>query len=153
MDARIDHVEDSWEILKEAGLPDGVAMARLRGIEARRELLAEESGTLTAHQVSDLLGISRQAVYKRHRVGSLLAVDVGRHGLAFPAWQFVDEGVLPGFKEVLAAFKEVNVWTQLDFFLGEHDALDGERPLDVLRRGELKGVLRAARLVGEQVAV
>ena len=80
-------------------------------------------------------------------------MDVGRHGLVFPAWQFVDGGVLEGFKGVLAALEHLNPWTQLDFFLGEDDALDGERPLDALRRGELDGVLRAARLLGEHVAI
>ena len=132
---------------------DPLAEARLRGLRARRELLDREGGTLSAQEVADLLGVSRQAVHKRYRAGRLLALDYGRHGHAYPAWQFVPDGVLPGLEEVLRALSDHDPWMQLIFFVSENDALDGETPLAALRRSELDAVLRAARLYGAHGAV
>jgi hypothetical protein len=132
---------------------DPLAEARLRGIEARKRLLEAEGGTLRAQQVASLLNISRQAAYKRYRAGRLLAVDCGRHGFAFPAWQFVPGGVLPGLEETLAALADFDPWMKLAFFLEANAATGGKTPLTALRRGKLKDVLRAARLHGEHGAV
>ncbi len=125
---------------------DPLAKARLRGLRARRELLEKEGGTLTAQEVAELLRISRQAVHKRHRAGRLLALDCGRHGHAYPAWQFTSGGVLPGLEEVLSVLSEHDPWMQLAFFVSENTALDGETPLAALKRNALDAVLRAARV-------
>jgi hypothetical protein len=132
---------------------DPLAEARLRGLRARRELLEKEGGTLTAQEVANLLNISRQAVHKRHRAGRLLAVDCGRHGHAYPAWQFTAGGVLPGLEQVLGALSGHDSWMQLAFFVSENTALDGDTPLAALRRNALDAVLRAARLYGQHGAV
>lgn len=132
---------------------DPLAAARLRGLRARRELLEKEGGTLTAQKVADLLNISRQAVHKRHRAGRLLAVDCGRHGHAYPAWQFTADGVLPGLERVLAALSGHDPWMQLAFFVSENTTLDGDTPLAALRRDACDAVLRAARLYGQHGAV
>ncbi len=132
---------------------DPLAEARLRGIEARRQLLAAEGGTVGIQQVADLLKISRQAVYKRHRAGRLLAVDCGRHGYAFPVWQLVPGGVLPGLEKTLRALSDLDPWMKLAFFLGETVALKDVSPLEALRKGQLDDVLRAAQLYGEHGAV
>lgn len=132
---------------------DPLARARLRGLAARRQLLEQEGGTLTAQEAANHLRISRQAVHKRVRGGRLLALDCGRHGYIFPAWQFTDEGVLPGLEDLLAALADHDPWMKLAFFLGENTALDGSTPLEALRRQESATALRAARLYGEQGAV
>jgi hypothetical protein len=132
---------------------DPLAKARLRGIEARKRLLEAEGGTLRAQQVASILNVSRQAAYKRYRAGRLLAVDCGRHGFAFPAWQFVPGGVLPGLEEVLATLTDFDPWMKLAFFLEANAATGGKTPLEALRRGKLKDALRAARVHGEQGTV
>jgi AcrR family transcriptional regulator len=132
---------------------DPLAQARLRGIEARQRLLTAEGGALGAQEVAAHLNISRQAVYKRFRAGRLLAVDSGRHGQAFPAWQLVPGGVLPGLEEVLATLADFDPWMKLAFFLETNAATGGKAPLEALRRGKLKEALRAARLHGEHGAV
>ncbi len=132
---------------------DPLAAARLRGVKMKRELLAQEGGTLGAQEVADLLRISRQAVHKRFRAGRLLAVQCGRHGFAFPAWQFVAGGVLAGLDEVLAALDDsLGPWMSLAFFLNDNLELDGDTPLEALRRGEKEPVLRAAALHGDPSA-
>ncbi len=132
---------------------DPLAAARLRGVKMKRELLAQEGGTLGAQEVAELLRMSRQAVHKRLRAGRLLAVQCGRHGYGFPAWQFVAGGVLAGLEEVLGALDDsLGPWMRLAFFLNDNVALDGDSPLEALRRGEKETVLRAAALHGDHGA-
>ena len=132
---------------------DPLAEARLRGIEARKRLLEAEGGTLRAQEVASILHISRQAAYKRYRAGRLLAVDCGRHGFAFPAWQFAPGGALPGLEDVLGALADFDPWMKLAFFLEPNAATGGKTPLVALRHGKLRDVLRAAELHGEHGAV
>jgi hypothetical protein len=127
-----------------------LAGARLRGLVARQDLLAREGGALGVQEVAKLLQLSRQAVHKRHRAGRLLAIDCGRHGYLYPAWQFVPGGVLQGLEEVLQTLVDHDPWMQLAFFVSENAALESGTPLDALRRNDLPLVLRAARLYGEQ---
>lgn len=61
------------------------------------------SGALTREQAAQRLGITPQAVSKRVASGGLLALRRGRVS-RLPAWQFYEEGVLPGLKQVIAAY-------------------------------------------------
>ena len=126
--------------------------ARLRGIRARDALLAAEGGTMTAEQVGALLHITRQAIDKRRAAGKLIAVEFGRRGYRYPAWQFSEEGVLAGLQETLELLKEHPPIAQMRFFLSGSHVLGGKRPLDLLRRDEAPRVIKAARLFGEQGA-
>lgn len=131
---------------------DPLTPARLRGLQARDALLAAEGGTLRAEQVGALLHISRQAVDKRRAAGKLLAVEIGRRGYLYPAWQFADEGVLPGLEEILSLLAAHPPLAKLRFFLSGSLRLQGDRPLDRIRGGDLDPVKRAARTFGEQGA-
>lgn len=131
---------------------DPLAPARLRGVRARDALLAAEGGPLTAEEAGARLHISRQAIDKRRLGGQLLALTLGRRGYSYPAWQFVDEGLLPGLPEILALLEEHPPLAKLRFFLSGNVRLGGDRPLDRLRRGDLDPVRRAARTFGEQGA-
>ncbi len=129
-----------------------LAKHRARGVESRERILRAEGGILNAREVADRLGISRQAVEKRRNAGKLLAVTLRGSLVGYPAWQFTDDGVLSGLDEVLSEFHDVSSWTQLVFFLSENSLLDGRRPLDELRKGNIEGVRRAAGALGEQGA-
>jgi hypothetical protein len=132
---------------------DPLAMARLRGIEARRRILTDEGGILSAEEVREILIISRQAVDKRRKAGRLIAVSLGRRGFGYPAWQFSEHGILPHLETVLDALKQHDTWTKLVFFTSENAAIGGKRPLDALRSGDVENVLAAACTYGEQGAV
>jgi hypothetical protein len=132
---------------------DPLAKARLRGVLAMRELLSADGGAFTASDVAELLAITRQAVDKRRKAGQLLAVELPKRGLLYPAWQFGDTGAtLPGFVEVLAVLAQHDPWAQARFFVTGHHRLKGKRPLDLLREGELEPVLAAAHAFGEHGA-
>lgn len=144
---------DRPEVLDALRQRDPLAPARLRGLRARERLMSEEGGALTSAEMATALGITRQAVDHRRRTGKLIGLDVGRRGYLYPAWQIGPRGVLSGLPTVLAAMADYNPWTHVTFLLGNNQWLDGERPLDALRRGETARVVLAARHYGEQVAL
>jgi hypothetical protein len=123
--------------------------ARLRGLRARVEILQAEGGVWSAQDVAAHLGISRQAVDKRRKGRRLLGLPTGRHGYSYPAWQFTREGTLPGLEEVLGSLSDHDPWMSASFLMEPSARLDDKRPLDVLRRGGLAEVMRAARAFGE----
>lgn len=106
-------------------------------------LLEEEGGGLGAAEVATRLGLSRQAVYLRRRAGRLIAVP-GPRGEVFPAWQIVDGETLQGLERVLEVLDGVPAALALQFFLTPLDELDGARPLDALRAGQVEPVRQVA---------
>ncbi len=114
------------ESLEEA---DPLLAARLRGMNAKREILHSHGGSVSGAKAAEILHISRQAVDKRRLQGKLIAIELGKKGFHYPVWQFD----LPGFEEVLAELRGLDPWTQLSFFLNTHGLLGGKTPVEVLR--------------------
>lgn len=84
----------------------------LRKVRRRRENLEkfylelkELGGTLKVNDVADILGITRQAVNIRVKKNKLLAFKQNGDFI-FPKFQFTDNGLIPGFEEIMAAFEE-----------------------------------------------
>jgi hypothetical protein len=125
-----------------------LASARLRGLRMRERLLDAEGGTLSATEFAKTLRVTRQAVDMRRIKGTLVGLDLGRRGFAYPAWQIG----LHGLSEVLGELREYDPWTQVAFMLTPTAWLDGAMPLTLLRDGEVERVLRAASHYGEQMA-
>jgi hypothetical protein len=99
----------------------------------RHELLAD---SLTAPQVAQRLGTSRQTPHDRARAGTLLAV-MDRGVLRFPAWQFDPagpDGVLAGLPEVLRALGEMPPLSKMGWMVSPK-ALLPDSPVALLRRG------------------
>ncbi len=122
------------------GRHPALTAARIRGLEARQQLLATEGGTWTVEQVARHLHLTRQAVDHRRRAGKLLALPVGRHGYLYPAWQFGAEGVLSGLEPVLGALEPHDAWGKAIFLLSPHPDLDGKTPVQVLQAGKTEAV-------------
>lgn len=125
--------------------------ARLRGLDAQRQLLEAEGGTLSADDVGGLLSIKRQAVDKARREGRLLALPVARRW-RYPAWQFVDHSILQGLRDTLSVLHPAGPWAKSAFFLSRSVRLGERRPLDLLLEGRVADVLRAARDYGQHGA-
>jgi hypothetical protein len=131
---------------------DPLIDARLRGLQARDDILQAEGGTVDVETAARLLGISRQAVDRRRRSNTLLGLSVGRRGYRYPLWQFTQSGVLPGLRGVLHQLAQDGPWFAAAWVLGSNSRLEGQRPLDALRSGNVEAVLQAARAYGEQGA-
>jgi hypothetical protein len=132
--------------------PDPLIRAKLRGIEHRKRIIEKLGGTLSAEQVSETIGISRQAVDKRRSQNQVIGLTQGKRGYAYPAFQFEDGKAIDGLKEVLDALSGHDPWMQSIFFANENDRLNGSTPVEALRQGKTGAVVRAAEAYGEQGA-
>lgn len=142
----------SPEALAQTGVQrDPWHQARLRGIQASRDLLASAGGGLSSAEVATLLGITRQAVDKKRRAGKLLALHLGRK-YVYPARQFTERGVLSGWTEVLSVLRRHDPWMQLSFLMTPNSRLANKPPVQKLQAGETSSVLKAASCFGEHGA-
>ena len=82
---------------------DPLLKAKLRGIQARQEMLNYQGKSWKSSDVADYLGISLQAVSKQRASGKILGLLLGSSGYRFPSWQFVEGQVLSGLPKVLSA--------------------------------------------------
>ena len=148
--------DDFWtlmEILALAPIEENPeARVRMRGTIARRGLLEQEGGVLNPSSVAEVHGISRQAVAVRRSSGKLLAVE-GSRGYVYPVWQFDGHDLLPGFLGILEILGDSTPWTQFIFFISENNTIGGKRPLDLIGKGEMDLVRRAAQMHGVHGAV
>jgi hypothetical protein len=110
-----------------------LAQARKVAQAAQREALqAALAGALSRQEAAELLGISPQAVSKRHAAGGLVAIARGREQY-FPAWQFHEGAVLPGLAAVIRGYPgsalSLSSWATT-----ENTDLDGLTPERMLTR-------------------
>ena len=149
--------------VKEAGAPFAISRsdpyatgprgrALLRGIEIARKDLQESGGAFDLGQVTELLGISRQAVDKKVKDDALLAVPGPNGQRRYPVVQFTEDGIVPGLKQVLSALPSGSGWFRLNFLVNRDPRLDGRRPIDLLKAAQVDLVVAAARNLGVQGA-
>ncbi len=127
--------------------PDPLIEAMLRGVTMKRDMLQAEGGTLPARELADFLGISIQALNKRRERGQVFWLEKGA-GFCYPAFQIHEKGLLPGITAVLGAFTVADPWMRVHFMLTGDARLDGARPLDRLRAGDIEAVAHAAAAFG-----
>ncbi len=119
-------------------------MANARGLIAREEMKLAEGGSWSATETGSRLGITKAAVLKRYQKGQLIGWRESRqNAVRFPAWQFSDDRPLPGITDVLQVL-QIDDWAKIVFFLSQLSSLGGKRPLDLIRAGQIREVLRAA---------
>ncbi|MCH7533868.1 MAG: DNA-binding protein [Gemmatimonadetes bacterium] len=138
---------------------DPLAAAFARAGDIQETLLKKAGGTWLAGEVAEHLAITRQAVDKRRKRGSLLAVEV-RSWHRYPLCQFSEGGVVDGLPEVLKAIDTDSGWTRLSVLLSptlrsdSADDADMESSvLDALRQGHKAEALHAAASWGRHEAV
>ncbi|MBV9567221.1 MAG: hypothetical protein JO172_03715 [Hyphomicrobiales bacterium] len=139
---------------RDAFKPDARSRALLEGVRTAQDDLKASGGAFGLEEVRTLLrGISRQAVDKRVREGSLLAVPGPSNRRSFPTLQFTpDGGIVEGLKSVQEALPTRNPWTILNFLTHPDDRLNGRKPIDILKQGEVGLVVEAARRIDQQGA-
>ena len=138
--------------VSELAAEDPLIVARLRGLNLRRQMLKTAGGGLTSEKVSEALNISRQAVDKRRASNQLLALTQGRRGYSYPAFQFEKGKTLNGLAAVLARLEAVDPWMRLNFFTEPNERLDGCTPIEALQAGRTEDVVAVASAFGEQGA-
>jgi hypothetical protein len=121
---------------------DPLAPLIARNAEHRAELLALAGGALSAEEVGVFLGITRQGVDKRRRMGGLLALRQGGDW-RYPRCQFDEAAheVVAGLPGVLQALNDDGPWVALDFLLSPDETLEGKSPLASLRANGMTAAL------------
>jgi hypothetical protein len=115
------------------------------GILARKELEQAEGGSISSEEVAELLGLKhRPSVAYKRKSRELIAWRVTTGKWRYPRWQFTANGILPGIKECLKALSVVNGFGAMIFFLSPRHSLEGKRPLDLLRDGQIKEAVAVA---------
>ena len=117
-----------------------------RHFQHRRQLLDR---SLSASQVAQLLGTSRQTPHDRVSSQTLLAIkDNGK--LCFPAWQFDpagSDGVIEGLPAVLKALA-ISDYAKLNWLTRANPYLEDTTPIQALKAGQIERVLAEAAAVG-----
>lgn len=104
--------------------------------------------TISSDEVGTYIHRSRPVVHKMKKEERLLAISNGR-SLRFPTWQFdssSEDGLVPHFATVLNAM-DASSFRKALWFITKNQHLNKQRPIDVLRAGKLKSVLREARTI------
>ncbi len=131
---------------------------RRENLEAFYRSLHEFGGTLKINDVVNLLGITRQAVYVRVKKNQLIAFKQNANYI-FPVFQFTDNGLMPGFEEIMSAF-DANTHPLLRLGVLQAPIQLGEgvskTPIQIMQDGakpdELELAIRSARLCGNHAA-
>jgi hypothetical protein len=120
-----------------------------RGILARKELELAEGGSLSAEELANALGRTRQGIDYLRREGLVVAWRTTQGKWRYPAWQLTAQGgLLPGVRECLKALATHSEWEPMIFFLSPRESLKGKRPLDLLRANHLEEAIAAAERHG-----
>jgi len=117
------------------------------GAVRKAELLQQAGGVFGSGEAASVLGITRQAVEKRRKAGTIIAVPAG-DDFRYPACQFDANGMVPGLDAILREMPIRSNWMRLEWLLTADDALGGASPLDALRLGRKAEVLEVARSHG-----
>jgi hypothetical protein len=116
-----------------------------RGALARKRLEQAEGGAISAEQVADLLGLSRQGVDYLRKAKRIVAWRLGSGKWNYPVWQFHDGRVRPGISECLKELPSDEPWSRMIFFLSPRESLSGRCPLDLIVSGDVFNAVAAAR--------
>ncbi len=127
--------------------------ARLLGHEeaerrlSQRTRVGEKEGDelLTSDEFAQRVGAkSRQSVHNWLKKGRVVGWEGAKRGLVFPAEQLDERGKpLDGLGVILSSFDgHYSAWRWLT---SRDDALDGSRPIDLLRRNDIARVESAAK--------
>lgn len=130
--------------------PEAAAFRRVkaRSAGARERLLAEEGGTLTPTKFASVLSVPVGELANFCRDRRMFFV-LWKGQRRYPAWQLHRSRLLPGLDCVLDALVGRHRYVPLSvvlFFLTPADALEGRRPLDLLRRSQVDDVVKHATL-------
>ena len=116
-----------------------------RGALARKRLEQAGGGAISAEQVADLFGLSRQGVDYLRKAKRIVAWRLGSGKWHYPVWQFHDGRVRPGISECLKELPSDDPWGRMIFFLSPRESLSGRRPLDLIVSGDVSNAIAAAR--------
>ncbi len=128
----------------------GKAKALALGRRIAEQDLRAAGGAYDLPQVEELLAISRQAIDRKVKDGSILAVPGPANRRRYPAVQFTPDGLLPGLKQAFAALGSDSPWYRLNWLVNPDPRLGGRAPAELLAAGQVAQAVAAAEAQGLQ---
>ena len=130
----------------EGAVPERILPEALRRLVTPARADTEAGRVLSISEAAELLEVTRVTIYAWIEAKRLLAWRATRRGMLIPAEQIVGPGkVVPGIDRVLDVISEpAAAW---DFLTEESPFIDPnalQRPIDVLKAGEIDAVVAAA---------
>jgi len=102
---------------------------------AEQSMKAAEGGGISPEAAGRLLGVPKLDVLNLWSEGRLIAWTE-RETVWLPVWQFTNEKVLAGVKDVLRVYRSRDDWQVMRFFLGWCYFFGHRRPIDLIRANE-----------------
>lgn len=112
--------------------------------ELIRTLIEAEGGSCPLDEAAALLGISSDQLITHINDRRVVAWTDHRGQHRLPRWQFENDGLLTGIRQVLEIFGSQDEWRVMRYFLAKRQSLDNRRPLDLLRAREVGKVIAHA---------
>ena len=132
--------------------PNARARALLRGKEIREADIKASGGAFSLEEVENFLGISEQNILEKVRDDGLLEIPAPEGRRAYPAVQFIEDGIVPGLRDVLKSLPSTNSWFRLNFLVNSDIRLNGRAPIDLLKMGKADQVIALATMTAVQGA-
>lgn len=141
--------------LNELGLDETSESAEDLGRRAALAVAAETvwedtlGPLLTSAEARLLLGgISREALSKKVKVGTVLRLKDERGLIRYPAWQFdpVAQAAHPAVRKLISMYRKAGIgdWMVASFCVTPQPELDDQKPAEILKKGENPELITAA---------
>ncbi|MDB6174151.1 MAG: hypothetical protein JWL59_3462 [Chthoniobacteraceae bacterium] len=123
--------------------------------EAGRKLVLRmqeaEGGAWTGQELMEKFNLTPAALHKRRKEYRIVSWRDAKHQFHYPQWQFTPAGaLLTGIQNVLQAFRSLDEWRIMRYFLAPRHDLDGGTALELLRAGEVDSVVVHAKAHAEE---
>lgn len=122
-----------------------------KGMQLVEKAKTAEGGAWSGSELQRRFLLSSSNLHRRRKEHRIISWRDAHHSFFYPKWQFTETGALRrGIREVLDIFKSSDEWRIMRYFLAPRYQLEGKRPLDLLRAGEVEMVLSHARTHAEE---
>jgi hypothetical protein len=122
-----------------------------KGLELVEKAKDAEGGAWSGSELQQRFKLSPANLHRRRKEHRIIYWRDARHAFFYPKWQFTGTGaVQPGIEEILGVFKSSDEWRIMNYFLTPRYQLEGKRPLDLVRAGDVETVLSHARTHAEE---
>lgn len=132
---------------KERASDRRLAAALARGRKIRKKLQEAEGGSISLAEAAARLRIPAGTVLRWYHGGKIIGWRESKNAVRFPVWQFQGGKVLPGLADVIVLANKgwdcLSDYGRMLFVLSHLGSLQGRRPLDLLREGDVERVKQA----------
>ena len=126
--------------------PNPLAKARERGRKYKEECI---QAALRPQDVASLIKVSDEDLARLRQLNKIVFLQDG-NDYVYPKCQFDQDKIIDGIDQVIAELPTIEGWTQLIFLESRDPSLQGDKPIDRLKLGDISAVVLAASNYGQQ---